>query len=57
MLGGGAFEGHAVLAALADQPGEVDRGVYADGGEAGGVVYFRGELVGRDFLELDGVSR
>lgn len=52
MLDGGAFESYAVFAALAYEPGEVDCGVYADGGEAGGVVYIGGEFAGWEFLEL-----
>lgn len=56
MLDGGTFKDRAVFAALADEPGEVDCGVYADGGEAGGVVYFGGEFAGWDFLKLYGIS-
>lgn len=52
MLDGGAFEGCAIFAALADEPGEVYCRIDADGGEARGVVYFRGELAGWELLEL-----
>lgn len=56
VLDGGAFEGYAVFATLADEPGKVNCCIYADGGEAGGVVYFGGELAGWEFLELYRVS-
>lgn len=56
MLEHATLEDGASLAALPDQPGQVDRRVDAHRGEPAGVVDGRVELVVGDVAELDVVS-